>query len=235
MLEVQTLGNFYCTFEQNTIKLPFAKAAELLVWLTLHGPATREQIIDALWDGSSDPKHIEYAKLTLRRLRTSLAEHVPFNPLVYTDHKYQLATELEVELDAHDLLTAFETADATARREALECYSGTFLSGIHSEWIEQMKTRLQDAAFSTALGLGKLYEASDTPSALWAYRKAVELEPLELDAHKALIQLLQSSEDEVGARRAYLGYTRVLKTEYGEAPAFTFDELLQSAKTNNLN
>ena len=235
VLEIKTLGGFRCNFEQNSIKLPFAKAAELLVWLALHGPASREQIIDALWDGSSDPKHIEYAKLTLRRLRTSLAEHVPFNPLVYTDHKYQLATELEVKLDARDLLKAFETGDQAACRDALEKYSGIPLPNIHSEWSEHLKTELQDAAFSTAIGLGKVYALSDTALALRAYRKAVELEPLELDAHKALIQLLQSSGNEVSARHAYRTYTHVLETEYGEAPAVTFDEMIQSVKTNNLN
>ena len=235
VLEVQTLGSFHCDLEQTHIKLPFAKAAELLIWLTFHGPATREQIIDALWDGSSDPKHIEYGKLALRRLRTSLAEYLPFNPLVYTGHKYQLAAELEVKLDAQELLDAFETADLEARRNALGQYSSTFLPSTHSEWAEQMRTRLQDAAFSTAVGLGRLYEGSDVTSALWAYRKAVELDPLELDTHQALVQLLQRSGDEVGARLAYLTYTRVLKTEYGEAPALTFDELMRNTRINHLN
>ncbi len=235
VLEVQTLGSFHCGLEQTHIKFPFAKAAELLIWLILHGPATREKIIDALWDGSSDPKHIEYGKLALRRLRTSLAEHLPFNPLVYADHKYQLAAELEVKLDARELLEAFETTDLNARHKALEQYSSTFLPGVHSEWAEYMRTRLQDAAFSTAVGLGKLYEPSDAALALWAYRKAVELEPLELDAHQALVQLLQRSGDEVGARLAYQKYTRVLKAEYGEVPTFTFNELLRSTKINHLN
>ena len=127
VLEVETLGGFHCSLEQNTLKFPFAKAAELLVWLTLYGPASRD---DALWDGSSDPKHVEYAKLALRRLRTSLAEHVSFNPLVYAEHEYQLANELEVKLDIRDLLKAFEVGNQTTRYKALEQYRGTFLPGI---------------------------------------------------------------------------------------------------------
>ena len=235
VLEIKTFGGLRCNFEQKDIKFPFAKVAELLVWLTLYGPATRAQIIDALWDGSRDPKHVEYGKLALRRLRAVLAEYLPFNPLVYAEHRYQLAAELEVKLDARDLLEAFETGDQAARRNALERYHSTPLPSIHSEWAEHLKTELQDAAFSTAIGLGKLYALSDIASALWAYRKAVELEPLELDTHQALVQLLQRSGDEVGARLAYLTYTRVLKTEYGEAPALTFDELMRNTRINHLN
>ena len=235
VLEVKTFGGFRCNFEQKNIKFPFAKAAELLVWLTLYGPATREKIIDALWDGSRDPKHTEYGKLALRRLRTALAEYLPFNPLIYADHRYQLAAELEIELDVRDFFKAFETDDQAARRAALERYSGTPLPSVHSEWAERLRAELKDAALSTAVGLGKLYTLSDTASALWAYRKAVELEPLELDAHQALVQLLQESGNEVSARQAYRTYVRVLEDEYGEAPSLTFNELLHNTKTEHLN
>lgn len=234
-LSIQTFKDVQLTLEGKPVKLPFSKATELLVWLALYGPAMREQIIDALWDGSRDLKHVEYGKLALRRLRTALAEYVPFNPLVYAERQYQLADELEVKLDVQDMLDALNTGNLTARREALERYDGTFLPGVTSEWAEAIRVELHDMALATAMGLGTSYEHSDVPSALWAYRKAVEVEPLFLDSYHALVRLLQASGDQVGARLAYQTYLRVLTTEYGETPDLTFDDLLHRVQSKHLN
>lgn len=235
VLNVQTFEDISATLDGKPIKVPFVKAAELLVWLALYGPASREKIFDALWDGSNDPRHIEYGKLALRRLRTTLAEHVSFNPLIYAERQYRLADELEIEVDARDILRAFEEGDDTARREALEHYGSTFLPGVTSEWVEALRTELHDAALTTAMGLGALCEHNDLPSALWAYRKAVEIEPLLLDGYRALVRLLQASGDQVGARLAYQTYLRVLTTEYGETPDLTFDDLIHKTQPEHLN
>ena len=234
-LSIQSLADIHLSFDGKPVKPPFAKVTELLVWLAFHGPSSREEIIDALWNGSSDPRHVEYGKLALRRLRTALAEHVPFNPLVYAERQYRLADELEVKLDVQDVSKAFEEGDDTARRRALERYDGTFLPGFTSEWVEALRTELHDAALATAMGLGASYEHNDLPFALWAYRKVVELEPLYLDGYRALVRLLQASGDQVGARLTYQTYLRVLTTEYGETPDFTFDDLLYKTQVKRLN
>lgn len=235
VLNVQIFEDVSAALDGKPIKMPFAKAAELLVWLAFYGPASREKIFDALWDGSDDPRHIEYGKLALRRLRTTLAEHVSFNPLVYAERQYRLADELEIKVDAKDILKAFEEGDDTARREALEHYKETFLPGVTSEWVEALRAELHDAALATAMGLGASYEHNDLPSALWTYRKAVEIEPLFLDSHRALVRLLQTNGDQVGARLAYQTYLRVLKTEYGETSDLTFDDMLYKAQPKHLN
>lgn len=118
-------------------------------------------------------------------MRTVLAEHVPFNPLVYAERQYRLADALEIKLDVRETLKAFETGDDAARRKALERYDGTFLLGVTSGWVELMRVELHDAVLATATGLGASYEYSDVSSALWAYRKAVEIEPLFLDGYRA--------------------------------------------------
>lgn len=235
LLHVQTLKDVRVTFDEKLVKLPFAKVTELLVWLVLKGPATRERIINALWNGSSDPKHIEYGKLALRRLRIALAEHVPFNPLVYANRQYQLADKLEVKLDVRDVLEAFEAGDDTARRAALERYDGTFLPGVTSEWVELMRVELHDMALATAMGLGASHERNDIALALWAYRKAIDLEPLFLDGYRVLVQLLQASGDQVGARLAYQTYLRVLTIEYGETPNLSFDDLIHKTQNKHVN
>lgn len=235
LLYVQTFKDVRVTLDEKLVKLPFAKVTELLVWLALHGPASREKIIYALWNGSNNPKHVEYGKLALRRLRTALAEHVPFNPLVYAERQYQLADKLEIKLDVRDTLKAFETGNDAARRKALERYDRTFLPGVTSEWAERMRVELHDAALATAMGLGASHELNDVALALWAYRKAVDLEPLFLDGYRALVQLLQASGDQVGARLAYQTYLRVLTTEYGETPNVSFDDLIYKIQNKHVN
>lgn len=73
LLEIQTLGGLEVRLDAKPVRFPFAKCGELLVWLALHGPATRDQICDVLWNGYVTQSNLEYFRVIVRRIRAALA------------------------------------------------------------------------------------------------------------------------------------------------------------------
>jgi LuxR family transcriptional regulator, maltose regulon positive regulatory protein len=172
-LELRTLGNLQVRVAGQQVHIPFAKAGELLGWLALHGPASRDKIIDALWDGSNEHRHIEYFKVAVRRLRAALEETAPleFNPLPFEAGMYRLADRFEIDLDAQALTQAFELNHPEQQSQVLDRYSGDFLSGIDSEWVLETRRNLLDQALDLAHEIGKQFEASNPDAAIMRTNK----------------------------------------------------------------
>lgn len=218
-LLIRTLGSLQVEFNGKSVKLPLKKSGELLVWLALSGPSTRTQIIDALWEGSADYRHVEYFKVALRRLRAVLAENNgAFNPFLYEDKYYGLTRALDVRTDLAPLREALRSDDPDTLYGALGA-SGDFLPESSGEWVEEQRRQILDERLAAAMRLAAVAENSAPDTALWAYRRAVGLDPLFLDAHKGLINFLQRRGDAASANLARRIYTRLLREEYGAPSA----------------
>ncbi|WP_264777725.1 tetratricopeptide repeat protein [Deinococcus aetherius] len=217
-LTLRTLGPLEVRVGEREVRLPFAKCGELLAWLALYGPAAREQIVDALWDGTVTPSQLEYFKVVVRRARASLAEGggLDFNPLPFEGGTYRLSPRFEVRADVVALARAAESGEERAMREVLMSYRGEFLSGARGEWVELVRRRALDDAVTVALMLGAKVEAASPREALHAYRRAVELDPLNEDAHRGVIRVLTALGDEASANVARRAHRRVLEDELGE-------------------
>jgi LuxR family transcriptional regulator, maltose regulon positive regulatory protein len=238
LLEVTTFGRLEVRLNGKAVKLPFAKAGELLVWLLLHGPANHEQVIDALWDGSAETKHHEYFRVAVRKLRAALkpqaepelkpqAEPEPdssINPLPFENGQYAISG-LHVNLDVHQL-KALETGDTNALRSALEAYKGDFLPGVDTEWVETTRTRCLEQAVAIAMTLGANLEVDEPRAALQAYRRATELEPHAEAGHLGLIRTQLALGANAAANQAFTAYTRLLNEEYDLEPSREFQQKL---------
>jgi LuxR family transcriptional regulator, maltose regulon positive regulatory protein len=226
LLEVTTFGRLEVRLNGKAVKLPFAKAGELLVWLLLHGPANHEQVIDALWDGSAETKHHEYFRVAVRKLRAALKPEPDssINPLPFENGQYVISG-LSVNLDVHQL-KALETGDVNALRSALEAYKGDFMPGVDTEWVETTRTRCLEHAVAVAMTLGANLEASEPRAALQAYRRATELEPHAEAGHLGLIRTQLALGANAAANQAFTAYTRLLNEEYDLEPSREFQQKL---------
>ena len=219
-LEVCSFGNLRALVADQAVHIPFAKAGELLVWLALHGPATRDKIIDALWDGSNEQRHLEYFKVAVRRLRAALEEAVPleFNPLPFEAGAYRLSDQFEIDLDAQALTQAFELDDPARQAQALDRYTGDFLPGMDSEWVLETRRNLLDQALDLAHEIGRQLEVSDPDAATLIYKQAIKLESTDVRNYLALIQHYRTLKQPSNAARMFKTYVRILAEHYGEQP-----------------
>ncbi|MVN86231.1 hypothetical protein GO986_05580 [Deinococcus sp. HMF7620] len=226
-LDLLTLGSLRVQVQSEPLHLPRAKSGEILVWLALHGPGTRERIVDALWDGSAERRHGEHFRVAVRQLRCALAAHpaVTFNPLPFEAGLYRLAEEFEVCLDSRLARAALASGEPEALRRAAEAYAGPFLPQQDAEWIAELRGEVEAETLAAALTLGAQTQATDSALSLWAYTRAADLDPMNEQAQRGLLRGHLRLGDQGAADRAYARYARRLLDELNEAPGFTLRDL----------
>ena len=219
-LRLHSLGAVQAVINGSSAHIPLAKAAELLVFLALHGPCTRDRLMDALWDGSNEQRHLEYFKIAVRRLRASFSEHpnLDFNPLVFEKGLYSINERFRVVLDVTAIGQALIDGDEAALESAVLAWKGDFLPGAETEWVSDARLRFHEEALEAALGLAKRLTTNEPRRGLELYRAAVRINSLHEGAHLALIQALGTLGDSTGAQVAYRAYTRMLEVEFGQKP-----------------
>jgi LuxR family transcriptional regulator, maltose regulon positive regulatory protein len=209
-LEVITFGQLSATIEGSTVRFPVARAGELIAYLAVNGPSTRDQLIDALWDGSNRRAHAEYFKVVVRRARAALSENpqVTFNPLPLENDRYRLSEAFQINLDVHELETALATNEPDTLERALQTYKGPFLPNVESEWAEILRHRYAEDAIVSALTLGQHHEQPRLLEALKAYQWAFDQDPLHPKTYEALIRVAQTLGDNATINRARRTYQR---------------------------
>jgi LuxR family transcriptional regulator, maltose regulon positive regulatory protein len=220
ILEIQTFGKGSAKVNGVSIKFPFSKTIEILIWLAMNGPASREFVVDAVWDGSREQKDAEYARVSLRKLRVALSEinNDGFNPLPYFEGQYRLSSEFQIRLDCTRFESLALSQNTNDLKEALALMTQPFLYGVNSEWVEAYRTKLNEQALLTALKLGKLIAVTEPRQKIAAYRRAIEIDPLCEDAHIALIETHQKAGEDLAAKIAYRNYAQMLMDEFGFEP-----------------
>jgi LuxR family transcriptional regulator, maltose regulon positive regulatory protein len=209
-LEVITFGQLSASIAGSIVHFPVARAGELIVFLAVNGPSTREQLIDALWDGSNRRAHAEYFKVVVRRARAALSEHpqVTFNPLPLENDRYRLSNRFQINLDVRELETALTTNEPDKLERALAAYKGPFLPNIEREWAEILRHRYAEDAIVSAMTLGQHHEQPRLLEALKAYQWAFDQDPLHPKTYEALIRVSQMLGDQTTINRANRTYQR---------------------------
>jgi LuxR family transcriptional regulator, maltose regulon positive regulatory protein len=227
-LTIQSLGGVRVSLNGQALHLPLSKSAEVLVWLSLHGQASRDRLVDALWDGSNERRHIEYFKVAVRHLRATLAGHpaVTFNPLPFEGGVYRLSERLTIDLDVTRLKQATKHDLADLQR-VLDEYIGPFLPLVQAPWAEAERTEALENVLAAALALGEQLEASQPEAAAAAYERAISLEPLSEEAHVRLLRLHLTQRQQGAAGQTYRRYRRMLADEWGRMPEREFSDLFE--------
>jgi LuxR family transcriptional regulator, maltose regulon positive regulatory protein len=191
-LTITTLGRLELHVNDIPVRVPLTKSFEILSFLALEGPSRRETIVDALWDGSSDVRHVDYFKVALRRLRVALSEVMgsDVNAVPIIEKRFRLDPRLDVNLDAHILARATQTQDWDVLKQALERYQGDFLPFSESAWALERRHGFLLDAVSLAIRIGDRLAHTQDPDCLTYLRRAVQIDPLHVTAHQRLIQHL---------------------------------------------
>jgi DNA-binding SARP family transcriptional activator len=211
-----------------------AKAYELLAYLAIQpdGQASREELLDALFEGRSDDSARSYLRQAVRWLRHVLPEQ---DALLVEGGRVRLGEDVIVTSES----TWFERrlADTAALQggerlaatvEALAVFdAGEYLPAARSGWVDERRMRLADLANDAR------YEAAELAFAEGKLDDAGRLaaEVLEADrqreaAWRLAMQVAAALGDENGVLRAYKRCEQAL-AEIGTKPAPTTRQLLE--------
>lgn len=215
LLKIRTLGSFEVRINQQMLVIPITKSMELLVWLALHGQARRDEIIDALWDGSNERRHAEYFRFAVRRLRSSLMEHpaIVFNPVPFEGERYQLSDQFDIEVDVLGLSNLEKSNDELILEEKLLQLSGGFMQTLESEWAQTWRDNWQQGFSDTALQVAERLLDESPRRALLIYEHLIKINPFNEEAQTAVVKTCQRLGEDRRALRFLRAYEKMLREE----------------------
>jgi LuxR family maltose regulon positive regulatory protein len=199
------------------VKLPLAKSGELLFWLLWRKQGTLHDILNDLWDGSRDPKHHEYFRVVVRRLRQMLKEALDFagDPIPYSQGTYSLQPELRIVLNLQAALGAAQQGEY----EALLSLPIEGLAGdLTAEWVDGVRETIRRDQIYALGEIESRLVKTQPAQAVALLKLAVRAQPAEGETHLALIRTLLSAQPSE-ASSAFQVYRSMLEKEYGESPS----------------
>jgi DNA-binding SARP family transcriptional activator len=215
----------------------YSKARELLFFLLTHGPATKERIGLALWP-DADAAHVRsQLHPTLHACRRALADP---QWIVFERGRYRFNRERAYSYDVaafeaaltqgrQALASASERPDAQQRaiallENAVRLYRGDFLASetdsAAGEWVANFRVALRQRWLDALALLARLLiSTGDHARALTIYRRLIEADPYQEQAHRALMLLLAQQGERAQALRHFESLTRMLRDELATTPA----------------
>ena len=195
-LDVRMLGgSVQADVNGAPLRLAHSKPAELLAWLALNGPSTREQLVDALTGGGTEQRHVDYVKISVRRLRATLSETpgIHFNPVEFHAGQYRLSPQFTLQVDAHAVQVARHSYDPDMLARALDAYTGPLLPHVDSAWVDDLRLELEEDFITCALRLAELVRDTNPELAVRACRQALVADPFQEEAAQILVNLTRDA------------------------------------------
>ena len=214
-LKLHTLGKL--EFQRNGTLIPVKawngrKPRDIVLFLSAHSRgASRDQIIDALWEGGRNLE--QQFSIALSRARRALGQE---KIIVRQDQLYTFSEAADVEEDANLLEATPPDAPDETIRAVLELYQGDYLPGYYANWVETRREQLRTKAlhlFSVILGRSD-NSASSLPELA---SRALAIDPCHEASHRHLIRYYFEHQGLTPARRQYAQYLEALK-EMGLEP-----------------
>jgi len=221
------------------------KAAALLAYLAFHpGRAyPREDLTGLLWPDAD----LEAGRSSLRQALSSLRRQLepPGTPAGSTLRADRLTVQINPAAAVTDV-AAFEAAlRASARAgegadriaplaQAVERYGGPLLPGMEEEWVWPERSRLAGAYHGALHQLTSLCrQAGDFERALEYGWRAIGVDPLDEEAHYALMRLYDDAGRPQAALYQYGELKRLLQEGLGEVPSEAARALAQRLERDN--
>ncbi|HEU0027444.1 MAG TPA: bacterial transcriptional activator domain-containing protein, partial [Ktedonobacterales bacterium] len=212
----------------------YAKARELLFFLLTHGPASKERIGLALWPDADAALVRQQLHPALHALRRALgaSDWVLFERGCYRFNReraysYDVAAFEATLAQARQALTAAPDAPGQAislLENAVRKYRGDFLASeagpAAGEWIAAYRAGLRQRWLDANALLAGLYiSTGDHARAVTIYRRLIEADPYQEQAHRTLMLLLARLGERAQALRHFESLTRLLREELATEPA----------------
>jgi len=237
-----TLGRADVVFDGRTLAptdWPTQKARELWFFLLTTAPATRDQIVEALWpDADIDPSVFH---TTVHRLRRALSPgcverqgslwrispdfSVYSEDRVFEDEALRARQLLQAEVSEVNLTTALN---------AVAMYHGRYLDSLDANWVLVTRRRLE------GLHLRLLWDVIDGLRALKRHADAIsqceiylQISPDDERVHEAIMRSHVALGNRAAAKRHYQTYARQVREELGADPSrrlrFLFEQLAKDS------
>jgi DNA-binding SARP family transcriptional activator/tetratricopeptide (TPR) repeat protein len=187
-------------------------------------PQDRTTIAGEFWPESGDGQALTNLRRELHDLRRILGEddslEITTGQLCWHDrgrHDIDLSTFLRESAVTE---RAPSEVVVTHGSTALEQYGGPLLPGLDDEWLEPLRSELEQRCTALCQRVYRAARATGrTDVAMAALGKLLTVDRFNESAHRALIQLHADSGDRAGAISAYHRLATLLERELGVAPA----------------
>lgn len=206
------------------------KAASLFAFLACHPQRdhAREEIAERFWPDDVPDAARQKLRLALTSLRHQLEpEGAQTGTVLFADRTHLRLNAQAVETD----VAAFESSLRAARAaslpaskldllaHAVQCYTGDLLPGDYEEWAQQERERLKDA-YINALGqsVALATELCRNEDAIDYARRLLAADPLQEDAHIALMRVYARASRPGDALRQYKELQTLLKKSLDAEP-----------------
>ena len=228
ILQITTINKYAVCVNGKTIKIPHIKSREILLWLALNGPASRDEIIDAIWGERSHPRAIEYFKISVRRLRYTFNEvfDPSMSPIVYESGIYHIAPSFQVDVDYLQLKNAVALLEHECIVNLLPNGRIEFLPGMLSDWLGFERSSFREIVYAAFLLVAQnqfLKAGFDWATLL---TRAIQFEPLNEEAYIALIEQWSTRGQMAQATSVYQLYCKALQKEIASIPDAVFHKRL---------
>jgi DNA-binding SARP family transcriptional activator len=186
--------------------------------------------MEALWPDDSVDLSTSALKTNIYRLRQALF----FDCIVAKESGYCINPEISITFDLsefkHNLSLAGEhREDQEARAECLlrakEIYEGPFLTGVYTEWCEELRSEMELKYHTALLTLASYHTAKgEHAPAADLLEKIVLADPFNEEAQYQLIECHLQNEDPYAAMQRLRKYARLSVEELGSNLSQRFAE-----------
>lgn len=170
------------------------KALELLFYLLEHpNGVTTFEVAEALWPGKTEGKASSSFHTTLYRLRKVMGGEL----VESANRRYYLRKEFRIDYDADQYRAiarrARDSESAELFEQGVRLYSGDFLLGLDSDWVDEVRQALHAEHLSLLLGAAERASGrGDLESATRYYQSMAEHEPYSETAWEGLADTWES-------------------------------------------
>jgi DNA-binding SARP family transcriptional activator len=209
----------------------YAKPRELLFFLAERGSADKSQIGLALWPEASSTELRSAFHTTLHHLRRAVGA----DRVIFAGGRYRLAeSELRYDADGFRQGLAAARAARDSRAEgrrsavvselellehALSLCPGDFLPAWCAPWVEAGRDELRNMHRRALLAAARLaHRSGRSASAIAAYERLIELDPLAEVAHRELMLCFAALGERGRALRQYEAVRATLHEQLGVGP-----------------
>lgn len=200
------------------------KPRDIVLFLASTGVgASRDDFLDALWEGEGrDPE--QQFSVALSRARRTLGWR---ESIVRDGNLYTFSPDLLVQEDAGTLERLRPGDSVEALMEALDSYQGDYLPGYYANWVEVRRRHLQEHALVLLSDLlSRLRETQRHLVPTYA-KLAFKLDPCHEPGYLELIRYHLDNRNPEQARRQYGNYQGAMK-ELGLEPSPHLLEMLSA-------
>lgn len=189
------------------------KALELLFYLLEHrSGVTTFEVAEALWPGKSESKASSSFHTTLYRLRKVMGGDL----VESANRRYYLHDQFSIDYDVdiyRRLATkARETNSLRDYQKAARMYSGHFLAGFDSQWIDSIRLNLQSTHLTLLEAAAeKALIDNDLPHATMLYQLMTEHEPYSETAWEGLASTWEARGERQRATEARERFERLME------------------------